>query len=74
MGGTITARSLPDGGAEFEFSLAPYVDVDEIAEPAIVESPALEAPAAAPQLAEPGGAPQLVESAGDEAGWARAAS
>ena len=29
MGGTISARSLPGGGAEFSFTLAPYVDLDD---------------------------------------------
>ncbi len=39
MGGSITARSVPGGGAEFEFTLAPYVDVDEIVAPPAGEPP-----------------------------------
>ena len=30
MGGTISARSVPDGGAEFTFTLPAYVDVDDL--------------------------------------------
>jgi len=30
MGGTITARSWPEGGAEFAFTLAPYVDLEDL--------------------------------------------
>ncbi len=29
MGGTVWARSVPDGGAEFGFTLAPYVDPED---------------------------------------------
>jgi len=31
MGGTITARSWREGGAEFAFTLAPYVDLEDLA-------------------------------------------
>jgi PAS domain S-box-containing protein len=34
MGGTISARSVPGGGAEFAFSLPTYVDVDDLVGPA----------------------------------------